>query len=74
MLPFVLSTYRTADVWKPTGHAVLVDHVGVRVTAPPDGRRVRVPGWEPTLASAVAGVSSAAAPAVAPAITRSSAM
>src|SRR5215472_11843426 len=66
MLPSVLSTYRTADVWKPVGHAVLVDQVGVRLEDPLAGLRVRLPGWAPTPAWADAAVSSAA-PAVAPA-------
>jgi hypothetical protein len=59
----------TADAWKPVGHPSVVDHVGVEEAAPLAGLSVRLPGCDPTPASADAAVSSPA-PAARPIIAR----
>jgi hypothetical protein len=43
ILPSVSSSYSTADPWKPDGHAVNVDHVGVEDSGPLAGLNVSQP-------------------------------
>src|SRR5215467_7230948 len=42
--PFWFSANKTAEPWKPVGHAVVVDQVGVELLGPVAGLSWRLPG------------------------------
>jgi len=68
-VPVRLNSVIAADPWKLVGHAVVVDQVGCAVRGPEVWLSTKLPGWEPTAASAIPAVSRPA-PAVIPQIPR----
>ncbi|HXZ63995.1 MAG TPA: hypothetical protein VEH05_04635 [Streptosporangiaceae bacterium] len=68
--PGAVYSVMVADPWKPVGHMVEVDQVGVELSGPLAALSIRLPGCEPTPASATPAVRTAT-PAVMPISPRS---